>query len=50
MAELLKKGHYADEIMQILADEEKERLAETGRDKPNPNRAVDKADLEGKEV
>jgi uncharacterized protein len=32
MAELLRRGRYADEIMQILAEEEKVRLASACRE------------------
>jgi uncharacterized protein len=41
MANLLRSGRYADEIMQILADDEQQRLVKAGRNDPCPCGALD---------
>ena len=41
MAGLLKKGRYADEVMQVLDGEERKRFAKVGRNDPCPYGAVD---------
>jgi len=41
MAELLKKGRFADEIMQILIEEERKKIAESGRNVSCSCEAID---------
>ena len=41
MADLLRSGRYADEIMQVTAEEDKQRFAGVGRNDPCPCGAVD---------
>ena len=41
MAGLLKKGRYADEVMQVLDGEERKRFAKVGRNDPCPCGEVD---------
>jgi len=41
MAELLKKGRFADEIMNILSEEERKKIAESGRNVPCSCEAID---------
>jgi uncharacterized protein YecA (UPF0149 family) len=41
MAGLLRKGRYADEVMQVLDGEERKRFAKVGRNDPCPCGAVD---------
>ena len=41
MAGLLRKGRYADEVMQVLDGEERKRFAKVGRNDPCPCGEVD---------